>query len=195
MPILGTVASQVPANLPTTSFFSIATSTVSSGGTSAISFSSIPSTYKHLQVRAFARGTATGNADYRESLRMRVNGDTGSNYTLHRLWGDGVAVTGVNVAGKTEYETAGMVQDGDGLANAFGYAVVEILDYASTNKYKTFRSLTGFDNNTTGTSQKQGGILLTSCVWMNTNAISSLTMYCSANIAQYSHFALYGIKG
>ena len=195
MPILGTIASQVPANLPTNSFLSIATSTVSAGGTSAITFNSIPSTYKHLQVRAFARGTSTGNSDYRESLRMRVNSDTGSNYTLHRLWGDGVAVTGVNVTSRTEFETAGMVQDGDGLANAFGYAVVDILDYASTNKYKTFRSLTGFDNNTTGTSQKQGGILLTSSVWMNTNAISSITMYCSANVAQYSHFALYGIKG
>ena len=42
-----------------TSYESIATVTVGAGGSSSISFTSIPSTYKHLQIRAITRDTGT----------------------------------------------------------------------------------------------------------------------------------------
>ena len=41
----------------TNSYESIQTVTVGSGGQSTISFTSIPSTYKHLQIRMLARAT------------------------------------------------------------------------------------------------------------------------------------------
>ena len=59
MPILGVIASQITGHLSTNSFESIQTVTVGSGGQSSISFSSIPSTYKHLQLRCFAAGAGS----------------------------------------------------------------------------------------------------------------------------------------
>jgi hypothetical protein len=177
----------------TYSYDVLATTTLSSAA-SSITFANIPTEYTHLQIRAFARGTSTGNSDYREALRLRVNGDSANNYTLHRLWGDGAAVTVAGVASRSEFENAGMVQDGDGLANAYGIAIIDILDYNSSVKYKTLKSFTGFDNNETGVSQKQGGVLLNSCLWAASIPITSVTLYCSANLAANSTVSIYGVK-
>ena len=71
----------------------------------------------------------------------------------------------------------------------FSAGVIDILDYASTNKYKTIRTLTGQDRNGAGT----GGLY--SNLWMNSNAISSVTFSPdSGNWVQYTQFSLYGIK-
>jgi len=67
-------------------FESIAT--LSGSGVSTVTFSSIPSTYKHLQVRMF--GQAAGGSG--GVVRMRFNGDTGTNYTAHYLTGYGSTV-------------------------------------------------------------------------------------------------------
>jgi hypothetical protein len=75
-------------------------------------------------------------------------------------------------------------------ANVFNGYVVDVLDYANTNKYKTVRALQGFDSN------GDGRIYLGSNLWKNTNAVTSITLTAfSGNFVQYSHFALYGIKG
>ena len=58
-----------------TAFESIATFSPTSG--SSVTFNSIPSTYKHLQIRYAI--TTSAYAD----IRFRINGDTGSNYTYH----------------------------------------------------------------------------------------------------------------
>ena len=65
--------------------------------------------------------------------------------------------------------------------------VVDILDCSNTSKYKTMRALCGTDTN------GGGEVGLFSGVWQSTSAISSITISFS-NIAQYSTFALYGIK-
>ena len=76
-------------------------------------------------------------------------------------------------------------------ANSFGAYVVDVLDYANTNKYKTVRTLGGKDLNGSG----QEGLY--SNLWKNTNAITDITLKVvgGSNFVQYSHFALYGIKG
>jgi hypothetical protein len=68
---------------------------------------------------------------------------------------------------------------------------MDILDYTSTNKNKTVRSLGGFDRN-------GGGIItLSSSLWFKTpEAITSIRLKPqSSSWTQYSSFALYGIKG
>jgi subtilase family serine protease len=74
----------------------------------------------------------------------------------------------------------------------FGAAIIDILDYANTNKYKTIRILSGNDNNGSGTIRFSSGAL-----YSNTNAVSSITLVSgsSGNWSEYSQFALYGIKG
>lgn len=165
----------------TTSYESIATVTVGSGGASTITFSSIPATYTHLQIRF-----ATTN-DSTQATFFRLNGDTGSNYAYHYLYANGSTVAASGGGGNT-----GMYIGNHGTTIPEA-GVIDILDYTNTNKYKTTRTLSGNDtNNTNNTS-----LGLWSGLWQNTAAVNSVTLYCggSSNFANYSIVALYGIKG
>lgn len=168
-----------------TSFESIATVTVGSGGAANIQFTSIPSTFTHLQVRAIARTTDSqpdGN-----SFRVRLNSDTANNYTEHRIIGTGSAVS---AGGAANTQMAGyQVTSASQLSNTFGSFVMDILDYKDTNKNKTMRGLGGFEDNSIGR------VGFWSSVWMSTSAITTLLIQPNGgNWAQYSHFALYGCK-
>jgi len=182
-PILGIWASQ---NYPrvTSSYESIATVTVGSGGAANAEFTSIPSTYTHLQVRMLVRQTSTSNG-----YTMRFNSDTGSNYTRHLLLGTGSTVVAAADANYGQmYISESAISTST--AGVFGVSVCDILDYKNTNKYKTIRTLGGFDNN------GNGGVSFSSGLWMNTTAVSTIRVTPDAgNFAQYSQFALYGIKG
>ena len=185
-PILGIWASAKPG-APATSFESIATVTVGSGGAADIEFTSIPATYSHLQVRAIAR-TTTGSSAGADWVYGRINGDTGSNYAQHRLYGYGSGVTTGAGASQSNF-WAGLAPMDNTTASMYGAFVLDILDYANTNKYKTLRVLLGSDRN------GAGEMILQSNLWMNTNAITSIKLYPEQNnFKQYSHFALYGIK-
>ena len=160
---------------------------VNSSGASSIVFSSIPATYKHLQVRILSRDARSASLN---NVHMRVNGDTGANYTYHTIYGDGSTVTSDGGTGSTVtdyiYEPSALVT-----ASVFGTSIFDILDYTSTTKNKTIRMIGGYDAN------GAGRVNLTSSLWLNTSAITSLTFLNSSNnnFVQYSHFALYGIKG
>ena len=187
MPILGIMASAMSANLwqPEGAYDSLATITLSASA-ATISFTGIPSTYKHLQVRIFGRGS-TGDFP---NTPMQFNGDTGANYRAHYLGGNGsVAFAGDFGASQTS-ANAGWVSGSTQSANVFGAIIVDILDYANTSKYKTVRSLTGSDNNGSGL------VGLFSSLWMNTTAINRIDMSPAAGASwvQYSQIALYGVK-
>jgi hypothetical protein len=169
------------------SYESIATVTVGGGGSSSITFSSIPSTYQHLQIRGIARDSRSNAAT---NLYIQFNGDTGSNYTAHELYGNGsTAVAGFEGASQTS-ALAARVTGNNSAASAFGGFVFDVLDYANTNKYKTNRSLAGHEDNSSG------AIWLISGLWMSTSAVTSITITpVTSPILQYSSFALYGIKG
>lgn len=182
-PILGIYASQISGHLwsPAAAYDSIATTTVGSGGASSVTFSSIPSTYTHLQIRY------SGNAGSND-IFFRLNGDTGSNYIRHYLYGGG----GSAAAGASLAQTSGSLGYGPVTAdtNILGGSVFDLLDYTNTNKYKTTRSLTGFDSNGSGL------LVLYSGLWLNTAAVTSITVLPNTgNFNQYTSVALYGIKG
>ena len=163
---------------------SIATVTVGSGGSSSITFSSIPSTYQHLQLRGITKNSSTGTF-----AAMRFNSDTGSNYSAHYLDGDGASV---QVGAAPSYDRAYFGYAGtSSQTNIFGVSVIDILDYKDTNKFKTVRILTGVDVNGSG-----GVVEFSSSAWRSTSAINNINIFFSSNnLAQYSSFALYGIKG
>lgn len=185
--ISGLLAGGVAAS--TTSYESISTVTVGAGGSTTITFSSIPSTYKHLQVRCIAKNTYTAAAG-NDNLTMQFNSDTASNYSRHALYGTGSSALAFGVANAT-FAGAGIEPRSNAAeSNVFSASVIDILDYADTNKYKTVRSLSGSDRN------GAGDIYFVSGNWRSTSAITSITMGTDLNpFAQYSHFALYGIKG
>lgn len=189
-PILGIYASSMQPALNATSFESIATVTVGAGGSSSITFSSIPSTYKHLQLRGIINSTKSG-ASGADSLELTMNSDATALYSAHRLFGDGSGTTADGFATQN-YAYFGIQPQTTSAVSYYSAVVIDILDYANTSKYKTFRSLMGFDAN------GSGRVGLFSGSWQSTNAINSIQIYSdnrSANFTQYSSFALYGVKG
>ena len=187
-PILGIWASSQQPALAT-SYESIATVTVGSGGSSSVTFSSIPGTYKNLQIRASNRDTRTGTNE--QSVRMQFNSDAGNNYSRHYLEGYGSGTPSVGGTASTDWIKVGLSPTSSANANTYGVFIVDILDYADTSKYKTARSFGGDDLNGSGT------IGLWSGLWMNTTAITSITLSPTNSelwVAN-SKFALYGIKG
>ena len=192
--ILGILASSISGSKAVTnSYESIAKVTVGSGGTTTISFSSIPSTYTHLQLRGIA---TSARATYAlDGMLVRFNSDTGSNYSFHYLRGNGSAAQAAAGTSTTSMTIDSTIPS-TAASNVFGGFVVDVLDYANTNKYKTLRSLGGFDVN--GTVSGVGGyVVLASGNWRSTSAISSISITTDygSDFQNYSHFALYGIKG
>jgi hypothetical protein len=176
----------VSAPIALTDYESIATMNAAAGGSAYLEFTSISSAYKHLQIRGIARNSTSGSGF--QIGYITFNSDTASNYSLHRLQGDGTNATASGTANTAFISTATEPQAGD-TANTFGAFIIDILDYSNTNKNKTVRSLDGVDTNGAGV------IALRSGAWRNTAAISTIRITASSNnFLQYSSFALYGIK-
>lgn len=192
MPILGIIASSFrSAAGPEGAYDALATVTVPSGGAASVVFSGIPSGYKHLQLRYSVqdnRGTFNDS-----QLLVRVNSDTGSNYAIHYLRGNGSATEAIGSTSQTGWNN--LTTTASAATNNFAGGIMDILDYANTNKNKTMRLLTGFDNNNSGTGSV-GLIYLYSGLWMNTSAITSISIASNLGSAlnQYSQFALFGVK-
>lgn len=167
----------------TTSYESIATVTVGAGDAFYVEFTSIPSTYKHLQIRLIAKWTYPG-VDL-TNCNISINSGTG-NANSHRLGGDGSSATASNPG--ADYFPSPYIPSGR--TDTFGAGVIDILDYTDTNKYKTVRGLGGFDAN------GSGRVSLASAYFATTSAISSIKIFPdNYKWAQYSSFALYGVKG
>ena len=170
-------------------FESIARTTISTP-TNEINFNSIPQTYKHLQIRGIVRYDNNGIS---QLSSFRFNGDTGSNYSYHILRGEGhsggVSSSGAaNDTGLVYPHATGSVAT----SGMFGAFIIDILDYASSDKYTTTRQWNGFATN--GGSEEQ--LHLSSGLWRNTAAVTSIRFFTtSLNYDTNTTFALYGIKG
>lgn len=170
------------------SFFSIATTTLSATQTT-ITFSSIPQTYTHLQIRWLGRTTRVSASAGAGAFTIQFNGDTGTNYSYHRLYGDGTSA-GSDAGTTQSYGYCGEIIGDSATANAYDVGVVDILDYRDTNKYKTVKALFGGDIN------GGGNCGLYSSNWRSTSAITSLTIKVTNGSYDWktnSSFALYGV--
>lgn len=169
-------------------FEHIETITVGAGGAASVTFSSIASTYKHLQIRGILRPEAATSPPY--NTFFRFNADSGSNYARHRLSGDGTSATSGSATSQT-YGEFNYHLGSNSTASTYAATVVDVLDYASTSKNKTVRALGGYDANGSGYAQ------LMSTVWLNSsNAVTSVTIYTGnlSDFEQYTTFSLYGVK-
>lgn len=165
---------------------SIQSYTVGSGGQAYIEFTSIPQTYKHLEIRGISRGATSDDAV------MTFNGDTSSSYRWHILEGNGSSAYASNSGGSASslFYFARTPNGSTAGANIFNATVLTILDYSSTSKNKVFRALGGTDYNGSGTVTQWSGL------FAKTDAVTSIKIAIqSGNLAEFSSFALYGIKG
>ena len=166
--------------------------TVSGNGSSSqLTFNSIPSTYSHLQIRVILRGVRSYGS---EQLYIRLNGDGGNNYAYHYIYGDGgggAVSTGSNTSGNVFL--VGELPAANETSNIYGGSVIDILDYTSPNKNTTMRSLSGYDNNgNTGAQSAKGWF--GSGLWMNTAAVTSITVLSNGAFTSDSSIALYGVN-
>lgn len=184
-PILkGVVASGISGHLTpaaSLSYESIASATPS--GTGTVTFSSIPSTFKHLQIRTnIFQGTGS-------DIFFKVNSTQG--YGSHYIVSTGGATLG---GGSDLSPGANGAYFGNTGANASGaqVGITDILDYTSTSKNKVVRSIGGLEYNSNSTS---GRVWFYSYLFDTTAAITSITFYSGNSYTSGSSFALYGIKG
>ena len=158
------------------SMYPIASQTIGSGGASSITFSSIPQNFTHLQLRGSFVGSGI--------ILAVCNGDFGANYSEH-------VVFGYNGNGASQATVS------QNYMRLFGYhtgssatyptsVIMDIYDYTSTNKNKTFKVLFGTDQN------GDGEVGLSSGLWFaSPTAITSISLVSTFN--QYSTFQLYGM--
>lgn len=166
------------------SFESIATAAPTSG--TSVTFSSIPSTYKSLQIRA---NVITGAGS---SFTIYGNSDNGTNvskYASHTLYGTGAIAGGRGFASGTGNAQILALEEVGTIATYPNVFICDIIDYVSTTKYKTIKTFSGADKNATG-----GSVELNSTLWMDTTALSSITINMGAGYLTGTSIALYGVK-
>jgi hypothetical protein len=145
------------------------------------------STYKHLQIRASARTSSASNG---ATGSLRLNADTGSNYAWRYIQATGSAVQSEGVASDTEMENFYAINAANDVASGFTSIVIDILEPYSTTKNKTVRAFSGVVGN-------ENRIRIGSGLWMNTQALTSATMFSTSgeSFVAGSRFSIYGIKG
>jgi len=156
-------------------------------GSSSVSITSIPNTYKHLQLRITGGYPYTNQSEL--EVFMRFNSNTSSIYSWHKLVGDGNSVT--SSAGTSLNAMYALILgpgDENAVTSSFGGTVIDILDYAVTTKNKTIRSFGGYHKDT---SMKK--VMLYSGLYGATDAISSISI--NGYFKTGSRIGLYGIKG
>lgn len=161
------------------------TGVLGSSSQGQVLLSSIPQNFVSLQVRVTGRIVAA--AVDSSTAGLQVNGDAGTNYDGHWFLGDGANPS----TGRQGFYNAWFTQPVLTASNAgtgnFGTQIIDIYDYARTDKFKTIKAFGGYDNN------GSGKIGLFSGVWKSNSAISSLTINVSGPFfAAGSRIDLYG---
>jgi hypothetical protein len=184
MPITLGILAQSRQAVSTGAFDLLETQVLGSSAAS-VTFSSLgtyASSYEHLQLRMTLRQDTNSNV-----LRIRMNGDSGSNYRSHTLNGNGSSVLS-STESTTSIFTYSAAASLD-VANLFSGHVLDVLDAFSTTKNTTTRNFSGHS----GTYKD---VNLTSGAWFNTASMTSIEILpASSNWVTGCRFSLYGIKG
>jgi len=164
--------------MPAARYF-IASTTVGAGGAASIDFTSIPSTYTDIVIKASLRTLSTDPDDY---ILIKPNNST-ANLTFKYLRGTGSAASSASTE-RPYVDATGAT------ASTFGNLEIYFPNYAgSTNKSFSIDAAT--ENNAT-----DARLTLNAHLWSDTSAINRivLTSGQSFNFVQYSTAYLYGIK-
>jgi len=164
----------------------IASSTAGSGGATDFTFSSIPNTYTDLVLEFSVRTDYTSTFD---GCLLRINGDTGANYTIRNVRGNGSGATSASGSGVTNL-FVGSIPGVNATSSTFQNAAIYFPNYAgSSNKSLSIDSVSE-NNNTTAYA------LLAAALWSSTSAINTLKLYPEVGtvFVQYSTAYLYGVN-
>ena len=173
------------------SYEQIATAVVT-GTAATITFSGIPQTYRHLQLRYGVRSGSSST-----TLGLEFNGITGFNnqsYSQHRITGFMTSVMSEGL-GTRDNINLGFIPTGAG--TSFGAGIADILDYTSTTNNKTARSLSGRVERDSNAGNTDCDVTLYSGHLRNTGAVTSMRLFSvqGESLTVGSKISLYGIKG
>lgn len=173
--------------MPTT-YTKIASVTVGSGGAANMAFTSIPSTYTDLVVKASARGTQVSAS---HAFTLRFNGAT-TDYSSRELVGGGSGAPSSST--RTTLGSALYIGNIDGntaTSSTFASTEIYIPNYAGS-AFKSLSVDAVSENNAT-----EAYATLLAGLWSNTAAITSIDLISFSGhgtLMQYSTATLYGIK-
>jgi hypothetical protein len=175
-----------------TSAFDSLGSVVLSANTSSITFSNIPQTYTHLQIRFSATGGSAADA-YIQLGNGTI--DTGANYSSHQVRGNQSS----GLAQSYSYATQNQMVLTSNIGQSAIYpntGVCEILDYTNTNKFKTLRCITGYDlNGSSGEAIIWAGSWRQAGSGTTAKVVDTIKLTMSTSSFQTnSIFSLYGVK-
>jgi hypothetical protein len=158
----------------------IATTTLGSAAPS-YTFSSIPQGYTDLVL--VVGSVSVSNDGY--ALDFKINGDTGSNYSLTNISGNGSTVRSDRVSNGTN--TANDIAYYYGFSSSSpGQSTLNFMNYSNTTTYKTVLARTSVS-----AKEVEASVHL----WRSTAAITSIEIGAAgSNIAAGSTFTLYGIE-
>lgn len=170
------------------SMFPIASVVVGAGGLGGdVSFTNIPQTYSHLQIRVFARSSYTSNVAAYQGIYFN-GAPIANNYPTHLLVGDGgTATSSANLTNNQITPDTYAIPTAAATANVYGCVIWDILDYTSTTKNKTIKVMSGFDANGYGRASLGSGF------WTSTAAITQVNVTAVANFVAGSRIDLYGL--
>lgn len=153
------------------------------GSPNTVTFSSIPSTYTDLVVVCSARANY---ADTIGIMRIRFNGDTGSNYSMTQMYGNGSSGTSARVSNQTSFGLE-YISGNTATSGVFSPVILQVQNYSNATTYKTMLSRT---NDAAVRVVAQVGL------WRSSSAITSIAIdeVLGTNYAVGSTFTLYGIK-
>ena len=156
----------------------------------SVTFSSLGS-YEHLQLRIHARSDRTGSTN--DDVQLNFNGDTGSNYSHHRMMGSGSAATASTTAGGVYIKVSSIqaVASLSGAAN-YGGVIVDILDYRNGSKNTTVSGTGSLTPAPIGSSRAT----FFSGLWDDVAAVTSIVLapLSGTNFIRGSEFTLYGLN-
>ena len=164
--------------MPTATYIPLATITLSSAANSVI-FSSIPATYKDLIL------VATGSTASNQDISIRLNNDSGNNYSFVYMGGSG---SGSGISGSSSAENKVVLDAYFWRSSEISSVVAQIMDYSATDKHKTVLSR----NNVAG-----GGVDAFANRWANTATVNQVRFFTfqGGNFNVGTTFSLYGIAG
>lgn len=158
-------------------------STTITGSPNVVAFTSITGTYTDLVLVANARAQY---ADTIGILRIRFNSDSGSNYSMTQLYGNGSAAASARVSNQTSFGLE-YISGNTASSGVFSPVLLQIQNYSNTTTNKTMLCRT---NDAAVRVVTQVGL------YRSTSAITRIDLdeVLGTNFAVGSTFTLYGIK-
>jgi hypothetical protein len=150
----------------------IATTTIAGTSTSSVTYSSLGS---YTDIVLVINGLNSSDVNF----RLRMNGDTGSNYSVTRLEGDGTSASSSRETNQTNIKLSA------GVHTNTGVFITQIMNFSNSTTYKTVLTRSNIPANAV--------TAFVGC-WRNTNAVTSLTVFIdSGYIVAGTTITLYGI--